>query len=187
MSHSTTPTLPWVLPMYEHMDRHLKKQIDDVNQLPLLRVAAIAGMQKLHQYHAKARDCQYNVIATCAYHSIIFAPLLIIFSAVLHPYLGISWFRRVDTTGEHARKATDLLEHAFKNYQAAEPTPKPVTRKLTSSSSFSSFIDDVSMADGEGEVPAVPAISELERFLQAHTTFGRGDPNAPLLWWKVSW
>jgi len=109
---------------------------------------------------------------------------------VLHPYLGISWFRDfcwIDTTGESARKATDLLEHAFKNYQAAEPTPKPVTCKLMSSSSFSSFIDDISMADSEGEVPAVPAISKLEQFIQAHTTFGRGDLNAPLLWWKVSW
>lgn len=105
---------------------------------------------------------------------------------MLHPYLGISWFRRVDTSKERARKATDLFEHAFKRYQAAEPAPEPVTRKSMSTSSFSSFIDDVSMADGPDEDPAVPAISEFDRYLEAHTRFGRGEPNRPLLWWKVS-
>lgn len=75
MSHSKTPTLPWVLPMYEHMDRHLKKHIADDSQLPLLRVAAVAGMQKLNKYHTMARDCQYNVIATRMYLSIHCLPI----------------------------------------------------------------------------------------------------------------
>jgi hypothetical protein len=42
------------------------------------------------------------------------------------------------------------------------------------------------MADSavEDTTPA-PTISELDRYLQAESTFGRGEPNGPLLWWKV--
>lgn len=64
MSHSKTPTLPWVLPMYAHMEKHLKALTEDQKLLPSLRGAAAAGLQKLDQYHIKARNCQYNVIAT---------------------------------------------------------------------------------------------------------------------------
>jgi hypothetical protein len=50
--------------MYEHMEKHLKKLSNDTKMLPSLREAADAGLEKLNQYHVKARDCQYNVIAT---------------------------------------------------------------------------------------------------------------------------
>ncbi|KAJ6505630.1 hypothetical protein DFH09DRAFT_828701, partial [Mycena vulgaris] len=64
MSKSTTPTLPWVLPMYEKMLKHLKSTRDNVKILPSLRAAVTAGLEKLNEYYEKARNCQFNVIAT---------------------------------------------------------------------------------------------------------------------------
>lgn len=64
MSRSSTPTLPWVLPMYEMMLKHLRKCKDDETSLISLRNAADAGLEKLETYYVKARGCQLNVIAT---------------------------------------------------------------------------------------------------------------------------
>ena len=60
--------LPWVLPMYEHMERHLQKNVQDSTQLPTLQVAAMASLQKLNHYHSKAQECHYNVISTSEYY-----------------------------------------------------------------------------------------------------------------------
>lgn len=68
MSRAGTPTLPWVLPMHEHMIKHLKSYINDPNQPHRLTSAAEAGLKKLDEYYQKARDCQYNVIATHTSH-----------------------------------------------------------------------------------------------------------------------
>jgi hypothetical protein len=104
----------------------------------------------------------------------------------LHPYLGLSWFRKVDATGSRAERAKILFEHAFARYKAAEPVSEPATRRTAPASSFSSFIDDVSMADTTVEDSApTPPIRELDCYLQADSLFGRGEPNGPLLWWKV--
>lgn len=65
MSRAKTPTLPWVLPMYEHMLKHLRGYVADTDQLPTLRYAAGEGLAKLEGYYQKARGCQFNVIATC--------------------------------------------------------------------------------------------------------------------------
>ncbi|KDR65759.1 hypothetical protein GALMADRAFT_1362644 [Galerina marginata CBS 339.88] len=156
MSHSTTPTLPWVLPMYEHMDRHLQKHIQDPNQLPALRAAAMSGLQKLNHYHSMARECQYNVIAT-----------------ILHPYLGLLWFRKVDPASIRAEKAKILFQHAFARYEAAEPVSEPITRQPAPTSSFSSFIDDVSMADSNVEnAPSAPTITFLAEVNPMDLYFG---------------
>ncbi|KAJ7021826.1 hypothetical protein C8F04DRAFT_972208, partial [Mycena alexandri] len=64
MSRSKTPTLPWVLPMYEHMLKHLRAHRDDALLLPSLRAAATAGLEKLETYCDKAAGCQFNVVAT---------------------------------------------------------------------------------------------------------------------------
>lgn len=64
MSRAKTPTLPWVLPMYEHMLKHLKGFVEDHKQLATLRYAAGEGLAKLEGYYQKARGCQFKVIAT---------------------------------------------------------------------------------------------------------------------------
>jgi len=63
---SSTPTLPWVLPMYEYMRRHLQSYSTDLHNP--LRTTADAGLIKLNKYYFKARECQFNVIATSESH-----------------------------------------------------------------------------------------------------------------------
>jgi hypothetical protein len=43
---------------------------------------------------------------------------------------------------------------------------------------------DVTVEDVTRLTPT-PLLSELDRYLQADSLFGRGEPNGPLLWWKV--
>ncbi|KAF8202641.1 hypothetical protein K438DRAFT_1716386, partial [Mycena galopus ATCC 62051] len=64
MSKSKTPTLPWVLPMYEQMLQHLTKTSEDAGLPAALRLAAGAGLVKLKHYYNKAQNCQFYVIAT---------------------------------------------------------------------------------------------------------------------------
>ncbi|KAJ7307880.1 hypothetical protein DFH08DRAFT_636630, partial [Mycena albidolilacea] len=63
MSHSSTPTLPWVLPMYEGMRKHLQASEENA-KFGSLRTAAAAGLENLEFYYSKASDCQLNIIAT---------------------------------------------------------------------------------------------------------------------------
>ncbi|KAJ7909790.1 hypothetical protein B0H13DRAFT_1582110, partial [Mycena leptocephala] len=54
MSRSGTPTLPWVLPMYEGMLVHLRTCRDNETLTSSLRDAAAAGLEKLEGYYSKA-------------------------------------------------------------------------------------------------------------------------------------
>ncbi|KAJ7808597.1 hypothetical protein B0H14DRAFT_2380379, partial [Mycena olivaceomarginata] len=66
MSYSSTPTLPWVLPMYVGMLKHLRSAKDSTTLAACLRSAAAAGLTKLEFYFVKACDCHLNIISTCA-------------------------------------------------------------------------------------------------------------------------
>ncbi|KAJ7759948.1 hypothetical protein B0H16DRAFT_1720166 [Mycena metata] len=50
MSRSRTPTLPWVLPMYEWMRKHLKQCMVDATLPASLRDATGAAFEKLETY-----------------------------------------------------------------------------------------------------------------------------------------
>ncbi|KAJ7019085.1 hypothetical protein C8F04DRAFT_976168, partial [Mycena alexandri] len=64
MSRSRTPTLPWVLPMYEYMRKHLRNSKDDTSLPTAIRDATEAASEKLEEYYSKACGCQLNTIAT---------------------------------------------------------------------------------------------------------------------------
>ncbi|KAJ7453226.1 hypothetical protein FB451DRAFT_1373925 [Mycena latifolia] len=150
MSKSTTPTLPWVIPMYEKMLKHLTDARDNVGILEPLRVAAAAGLTKLTTYYEKARGCQFNVIAT-----------------MLHPSLGLSWFGKLAHDGkERENHARVLFTHAYEAYKkvyddekaAATRAHQPHPPRRTGSSS--SFLDDVCMADDDDE--ALPSAGSID-------------------------
>ncbi|TFY78260.1 hypothetical protein EWM64_g5750 [Hericium alpestre] len=102
MSKARTPTLPWVLPMYEYMRKYLDKQIKN-NSLPLALCEAIAaGLEKLLHYYNLALECQYAVIAT-----------------ICHPSLHIDWFDEL--SDDRRAKAWALFEHVYNDYKASEP------------------------------------------------------------------
>ncbi|KAJ7156332.1 hypothetical protein C8R46DRAFT_909917 [Mycena filopes] len=166
MSRSKAPTLPWVLPMYEHMLKNLKMHRDDATQLPSLRAAATAGLEKLETYYEKAKGCQFNVIAT-----------------VLHPFLGISWFRKMgEDRGENATTLFNFVYESYKTTHDQQQQSPGAPAQPTKTSS--SFLDDVCMLDVP-EPQSTPLESELERFYSAFRTHGRGAANDPLAWWKV--
>ncbi|KAF7346859.1 Dimer-Tnp-hAT domain-containing protein [Mycena sanguinolenta] len=177
MSRSSTPTLPWVLPMYEKMLTHLRGYTTHTS----LGVATTAGLHKLETYYEKARGCQFNVIAT-----------------LLHPSLGLAWFRKIDLergTSDRAPTAQVIFEHAYKSYKrihntqvASERANRPKAVTPSHGGTMSSFLDDVCMDDVEDVLDDVTSSSdsELKRWWNAFHTYGRGEKNAPLAWWKAN-
>lgn len=64
MSRSDTPTLPWVLPMYEHMKTSLEAVVKNESLPDNLREASAAGLNKLEQYYSLARNNYCCILAT---------------------------------------------------------------------------------------------------------------------------
>ena len=63
MLMANTPTLPWALPMYQHMKTALQQHIKSTKESSI-RVAAEAGLEKLDKYYRKALRNESNIIAT---------------------------------------------------------------------------------------------------------------------------
>lgn len=59
-----TPTLPWVIPMYEHMKQSLVITFSDTSLPDNLREASAAALSKLEQYYSLARGNHLCVLAT---------------------------------------------------------------------------------------------------------------------------
>jgi hypothetical protein len=105
--------------------------------------------------------------------------------SVLHPHLGISWFRKLGA--DRAETALIIFKNAFDQYQASATTDTSSTKPNATSDVEMGFLDDICMADvdlADNEITA--AIGEYDRFLAANVTFPKGDANRPLEWWKVS-
>lgn len=72
MSRANTPTLPWVLPMYEHMRQSLHGIMETPTLPSNIREAAAAADNKLEQYFALARKNQYCILATGTHAAFLF-------------------------------------------------------------------------------------------------------------------
>lgn len=68
MSWANTPTLPWALPMYEHMRVSLCGTVRNESLPENLREAAAAALRKLEQYYSLARVNHLNILATGELH-----------------------------------------------------------------------------------------------------------------------
>ncbi|EPS96490.1 hypothetical protein FOMPIDRAFT_48168 [Fomitopsis schrenkii] len=169
MSKSSMPTLPWVLPMYEHMKSALTNAIKAPSTHSKIAYAAHAGLKKLDEYYVKADACQYNKIAT-----------------ICHPTLRAKWFNKL---GEDARiRAEALFKHVFREYELKIPkaadTPVHVTPKGASDSFLDMLAEVPEAVDSTAAAGAnVEQVSEVDRWFRMEG--GKGDPYHPLLWWKV--
>ncbi|KAI0061285.1 hypothetical protein BV25DRAFT_1805777 [Artomyces pyxidatus] len=167
MSRSKTPTLPWVLPMYEHMRLSLTSRVSD-ESLPLsLREGIAAGLEKLMHYYDLARGSQFPVIAT-----------------ICHPALRIAWF---DKLGKDQRdKAWALFKHVYDEYAKAMPPPQdtPAT-SATHIPDPNDFLAIVAQTTAlpDSNIEEVHQRTELDRWRGMEG--GRGDIHYPLVWWKV--
>ncbi|GJF00443.1 hypothetical protein PsYK624_167310 [Phanerochaete sordida] len=170
MSRAHTPTLPFVLPMYESMNKQLSASAADTKIDPLIRNAAAAGLQKLTGYFAKAKASQYIVVAT-----------------ILHPALRIGW---CNTLGDDfAKKARVLFEHVYEEYSAAtapDPAAKPAPSKASDAAISGSFLDAICAIP---ELPHTPAVetaekSEIERYFAGEGKHIKPDGALILPWWR---
>ncbi|KAH9829928.1 uncharacterized protein C8Q71DRAFT_717528 [Rhodofomes roseus] len=182
MSKGGMPTLPWVLPMYDNMQTALKETIATTT-LPTLSKAAQAGLAKLEEYYAKAKECQYNVVATCMF---AYPPVLniLMLSTVCHPCLRSKWFKRLGALEKV--KAEALFEHVFHEYEQKQPKRAEVQRKAQPNEPHS-FLDRLAAISDDSEddlAKADPKLSEMTRWLRFEG--GKGHSYRPLDWWRVS-
>ena len=64
ISSAGTPTLPWVIPMYELMQRHLSSKANMKSLLFEIQSTCREALGKLDKYYTMAVNCQYNILAT---------------------------------------------------------------------------------------------------------------------------
>lgn len=64
MSKAKTPTLPWAIPMYDYMQKHLLTASTNVALPFKFQEAALAGLEKLERYYKMARLNQFNIVST---------------------------------------------------------------------------------------------------------------------------
>ncbi|TFY51128.1 hypothetical protein EVJ58_g10725 [Rhodofomes roseus] len=166
MSKGGMPTLSWVLPMYHDMQAALTDTIMATTTLPALRNAARAGLTKLEEYYAKAKECQYNVIAT-----------------MCHPCLRSKWFKKLGSLEKV--KAEALFEHVFHEYEKKQPKKTDNQKQSQTAEVPDLFLDRLAAVsdDSEGELPvADPKSSEIARWLRFEG--GKGHSYRPLDWWR---
>ncbi|CAK5262315.1 unnamed protein product [Mycena citricolor] len=174
MSKRSTPTLPWVLPMYDIMSSHLEDARDNSSYPEVLRTAADAGLTKLNEYYPKAQENQFNVIAT-----------------LLHPSLAAGFFASVDAqhkakgrpASNMLEKATILFTHAFESYKREydnEKAHSAQTAVLPPAINPTS----ITMAASSNARSSQRSKNKLEDFWHAVEDYGAGEEQSPLTWWK---
>lgn len=67
MSRSKTPTLPWAIPMYQHMQESLNANLADSSLSPRMHKAIRIASAKLNHYYDMAKLNHFSVLATGEY------------------------------------------------------------------------------------------------------------------------
>ncbi|KAF7794640.1 hypothetical protein EIP86_005777, partial [Pleurotus ostreatoroseus] len=167
MSRAHTPTLPYVLPMYEHMRKSLIRSTEDPVLSKTLRDAAAAGLEKLLQYYHHAKVSDHTMIAT-----------------ILHPSLRLRWFEQNDMIAVATARKT--FEDAYKDYQRDVPQPEAPPPAATQVEDHSTdFMDEICGLREPTPDAAKSAESddELTRYLSmAGGKVAKDD--SVLMWWK---
>ncbi|KAF8257571.1 hypothetical protein EI94DRAFT_1629243 [Lactarius quietus] len=167
ISHSSMPTLPWFLPMYELMHEHLVMFMDDAEWPLAIREAACAGNEKLMQYYKIARESMHVIVATAC-----------------HPTLRMNWFLKL---GENSHThALTVFRHVYEEYAS---NMSPVEDQPTTHGGADSDSDNGIL----GSAAARPVIEETHLHTESQSEFarwvanegGHGKMHYPLIWWKV--
>ncbi|KAF5372244.1 hypothetical protein D9758_004983 [Tetrapyrgos nigripes] len=175
LSHSHTPTLPFVLPMYRHMANELHLCSNDSSFPATMCGAMHEGIKKLDKYHKLAKENHFYVLATAC-----------------HPAFRLRWFGPAHSD-EYVR-AHAIFETAYQTYASMVPSgpsgtslQKP-SRDLPANKSFllglTKTTSLVSIEPGHEKTPppAAPQQSEFDRYISNEG--GEGDIEKPLDWWR---
>ena len=187
MSQSKAPTLPWAIPMYQHMQESLHANLADPSLPPRMHRAIRKGLVKLEHYYDLAKLNHFNVIATGTSSCVSLANtfLQLVDLTVCHPALHLSWFRSI--SNDSYDRAKEVFKYHFQEYQAStlEPTPLQPASVPVESKSFLASIARCSSASLTTATPK-PA-SEHERYALLEHGIQESDAlENPLMWWKVS-
>jgi hypothetical protein len=93
MSHSNVPTIPFVLPLYQKMEKHLEAVLISLEHSLKIQYAAEQGLAKLRKYSAPAKLHHSYILGTsklCL--SLDLKDKLGYYIIVLHPCLRSHWF-----------------------------------------------------------------------------------------------
>jgi hypothetical protein len=187
MSKSKTPTLPWAIPMYQHMQESLRDNLADTSLPPRMHQSIKKGLAKLEHYYDLAKLNHFNIIATGEYFHIYPKALLQLMDlTVCHPALCLSWFRLINSDSyDHAK---EVFEYHFQEYQASIPEPDP-SQQASEPVESKSFLASIACRSSSSLFSAAtpqPA-SELERYALLEHGIQECDAlENPLMWWKVS-
>ncbi|KAH9024612.1 hypothetical protein EDB85DRAFT_1894233 [Lactarius pseudohatsudake] len=137
MSRSKTPTLPWAIPMYRHMQESLHANLADSSLPPRMHRAVKKGLAKLGHYYDLAKLNHFNIIAT-----------------VCHPALRLSWFKSIDS--DSYDRAKEVFEYHLQEYQATA-TPEPAAPQPASGQPVEpdSFLASIARRSSSSLVPTV--------------------------------
>ncbi|TRM56363.1 hypothetical protein BD626DRAFT_414065 [Schizophyllum amplum] len=164
MSRASTPTLPWTIPMYEHMRKNLEEHINDTSLDESLREACAAGHQKLMEYYTIVKKSQHTILAT-----------------VLHPGLRANWFKNLSTDDYNG--ACTLFRHVFDEYARDHvPATAPLPSDVLVDDDYS-FLATVGALPDPIASERASSRSEADRWLAGEG--GAGNLNFPLMWYKV--
>ena len=112
-----------------------------------------------------------------------------------HPALRLRWFGPPNSIDY--QRAKTLFDHIFNEYAQRIPSgsngtsPVKARKEVPTNSDFlQSLMEDDEPLDFTGSTrystpEGVPVQNEMDRYLAGDG--GRGDPQIPLAWWKVSW
>jgi hypothetical protein len=187
MSHSTIPTIPFVLPLYHKMENHLEMVSTSWEHSFKIQHAAEQGLQKLGKYSSVAKTHHSYILGTgesccCSLSSKYRRSCYI--HLVLHPCLRSHWFAVTadpnDATTQE--EAIDTAEVVFKYIAetyletptsqaptvAPKPHAKPVMKTpsfLASACSFQRPVTAASVATISKRTPQEELADELKRYL----------------------
>ncbi|KAJ2920749.1 hypothetical protein H1R20_g16345, partial [Candolleomyces eurysporus] len=195
LSSSKCPTIPFVLPIYDALEKHLSAIIGNSQRYTFtVRTAVSIGKAKLLKYKSLAVQNHNYILGTA-----------------LHPYLRAEWFRKTvpfnhnppirqeivdqNLAVEHVQILVKLVaekyqsEIASESSKATSASTQPPAHSLPNALSASSSL--ASLCDFDFELPSAmlstTPTQQLDDELTRYFSFegGRGELYDPLGWWKT--
>jgi len=130
MSHNDVPTIPFVLPLYQKMEKHLEAVSISSGHSLKIQHAAEQGLEKLRKYSTPAKLHHYYILGTGMSRCFL-NHNFISFFVVLHPCLRSHWFATTadphdaSAQEEAIRTVEDIFKYIAETYLEEQTPPAP--------------------------------------------------------------